>query len=184
MRLQSPACSGEAARQCSPTRNVSRRLARHGSDSLPAALCQCSTTRRRDWARRNWSFRAASRTAVAVAGRRVRGGESLWRAGALQLHLHGPRASGQDLLTLGPLLSHGPPPAGGEFLAWALSRYLRKAGYPPAARTSLLFAPITTVGWPNGNNNNSRMAQQINNVLRISVNTNPTLRAEVNVWKL
>ena len=56
---------------------------------------------------RELSLREASRTAVAVAGRRVRGGESLGRAGALQLHLHGPRASGQDLLSLGPLLSPG-----------------------------------------------------------------------------
>ena len=32
---------------------------------------------------------------------------------------------------------------------------------------------ITTVGWPNGST-----------MLRISVNTNPTLGAEVNVWQL
>ena len=47
-----------------------------------------------------------------------------------------------SVVTLGAPLSTGPPPAGGDFLARALSRYLRKAGYPPAARTSLLFAPI------------------------------------------
>ena len=70
---------------------------------------------------RELSLREASRTAVAVAGRRVRGGESLGRAGALLLHLHGPRASGQDMVSLGPPLSHGPQ-RGGEFLARALSR--------------------------------------------------------------
>ena len=95
-------------------------------------------------ARGNWSLRAASRTAVAVAGRRVRGGESLGRAGALQLHLHGPLASSADHSTLGAFATGGPPEEGVNQLTRALSMYLRKAGYPPAARTSLLFAPITT----------------------------------------
>ena len=41
-----------------------------------------------------------------------------------------------------------------DVLGFCLSRDI--LGYP--------YVTVTTVGWPNGNNNNSRMAQQINNV--------------------
>ena len=48
------------------------------------------------------------------------------------------------VVTLGPLLTGGPPEEGVKSAhAHSLSRYLRKAGYPPAVRTSLLFAPVT-----------------------------------------
>jgi len=48
---------------------------------------------------------------------------------------------------LGALVTGGPPEEGVKSAhARALSMYLRKAGYPPAVRTSLLFAPVIIVG--------------------------------------
>ena len=50
-----------------------------------------------------------------------------------------------QVVTLGPLVTGGPPEEGVKSAhARALSMYLRKAGYPPAVRTSLLFAPVTS----------------------------------------
>ncbi len=63
----------------------------------------------------------------------------------------------------------------------------RKPGWR-ARRTGTLttvrgLVTVTTVGWPNGNNNNRGWPNR-STTLRISVNTNPTLGAAVNVWKL